>query len=104
MVKQFFAYLSGEVIFKLVTLFLFFFFVNNFSKEEYALYGIIIANIAFFSMFVRFGQHAVVSRYYFNKEKNLESVFGVVLLFFIITSTLFVSTTFFLFDFYKSYL
>lgn len=104
MIKQFFGYLTGEVLFKVITLILFYLFVNKFTKEEYALYGILLANITFFAMFIRFGQHAVLSRYYFDKEKDFNKILGVVVSIFVIVSVLFLTSTLLLYGYYKDYL
>jgi O-antigen/teichoic acid export membrane protein len=104
MIKQFFGYLTGEVLYKIFGLAIFYILVNQLTKAEYALYGIIIANVAIFSMFIRFGQHAVMSRYYYDKEKNFDKVLGVSLSIFAITATLFLFSTIFLFNFYENYL
>lgn len=96
------GYLSGEVGYKLINLILFYIFVNQLTKEAYALYGLIMANIAIFSIFVRFGMHAAINRYYHDKKTDYSELLGTVFMLYIVVLIIYIISAIFLYNFILS--
>ncbi len=98
MLKEYLGYLSGEMAYKALNLFFFYVLVSELSSTEYALYGLLLANITLYSIFVRFGLHGALERFYHEKDNDFGLYLGSVLIIYIFVILSFLFSSFILYS------